>query len=145
MPTIDVAGATVAYTDTGGPGPAILCVPADTRYHTLGRVIGVDGDMDTVAAFIGAADLAPCHVVGRGDGALVALRLVARRPELVRSAVVIDPPETEGLLRELVGVSVPMLVLSKDTFAQRVADTAVNASHVRIPGDNDIAEHLAAT
>lgn len=145
MPTIDVAGATVAYTDSGGPGPVILCLSEDTRYHGLGRVLTCAGEVDTAAALITALDVAPCHVAGSGAGALVALRLAARRPELLRSAVVIDPPEVDGLLRELVGVTVPMLVLSQDTFAQRVADTAANAKHVRLAGGTDLADHFAAT
>ncbi len=49
-----------------------------------------DYDMDTLAndmaALIEALDLGPAHIVGNSMGGFLALRLAARRPELVRSA-----------------------------------------------------------
>jgi 3-oxoadipate enol-lactonase len=48
-------------------------------------------DMDTLtddaAALIEVLDLGPCHFLGNSMGGFVALRLAARRPELLRSAV----------------------------------------------------------
>lgn len=48
-------------------------------------------DMDTpaadAAALIEALELAPCRVIGDSMGGFVALRLAARRPELLQSAV----------------------------------------------------------
>jgi 3-oxoadipate enol-lactonase len=49
--------------------------------------LGMDTLAEDAAALIEALDLAPCHVVGNSMGGFVALRLAARRPELVRSAV----------------------------------------------------------
>ena len=49
-------------------------------------------DMDTLtadaAALIEELELAPCHFVGSGMGGFIALRLAARRPDLLCSAVV---------------------------------------------------------
>jgi 3-oxoadipate enol-lactonase len=42
---------------------------------------------DDAAALIEALDLAPCHFVGNSMGGFIALRLAARRPDLLRSAV----------------------------------------------------------
>lgn len=62
-------------------------------------------DMDTLtddaAALIEALDLGPCHVVGNSMGGFVALRLAARRPELLRSAVAMNSSgDVEGKLAE---------------------------------------------
>ncbi len=50
-------------------------------------------DMDTLtddaAALIEALDLGPCHYAGNSMGGFVALRLAARRPDLVRSVAAI--------------------------------------------------------
>jgi len=117
MPTIDVNGISLFYTDQG-KGELVLLI------HGLGssredwelqlpvltpsyRVVAVDlrghgqsskpagpyslemfaGD---VAALIEALDIGPCHVVGLSLGAMTTLELAATRPDLVRSAVVVN-------------------------------------------------------
>jgi 3-oxoadipate enol-lactonase len=127
LPTIDVNRTTLAYDDTGGPGPAILFshslffnramfaeqVAAFGRTH---RVVTYDHrgqgesahaatlDMDTLAedaaALIVALDLGPCHVVGNSMGGFIALRLAARRPELLRSVVAMSSSADEEGQRE---------------------------------------------
>ena len=122
MPIIDVNGTTLSYDDTGGPGPAVVLshslffdrtmfaaqVAEFGRHY---RVVTYDHrgqgdsarssfvDMDTLAAdaaaLITALDLGPAHVVGNSMGGFVALRLAARRPELVRSAVVLSSSADE--------------------------------------------------
>ena len=47
---------------------------------------------DDAAALLRALDLAPAVVVGHSGGASVACSLVARHPELVRHAVLFEPP-----------------------------------------------------
>jgi 3-oxoadipate enol-lactonase len=116
LPTIDVNGTTLAYDDTGGDGPAVvfshglyfdrgMFAEQVARFGRACRVVTYDHrgqgasarstsvDMDTLtedaAALITALGLAPCHFVGNAMGGFVALRLVARRPELLRSAVVL--------------------------------------------------------
>lgn len=68
----------------------------------------VRDDADAVA--VQASDLAPVHVVGASYSGAVALSLASRRPELVRSLTVVEPPpagteydaEFRGLCRRLV-------------------------------------------
>src|SRR5262249_22299681 len=45
---------------------------------------------DDAAALIGELGLAPCHFVGLSMGGFVGIRLAARRPELIRSLVLVD-------------------------------------------------------
>jgi len=125
LPTIDVNGTTLGYSDTGdtgGPGPAVLMshslffdrgmfAAQVAEFGRRYRVVTYDHrgqgesarsqfvDMDTLAgdaaALIVALDLGPAHVVGNSMGGFVALRLAARRPELVRSAVVLSSSADE--------------------------------------------------
>ena len=62
-------------------------------------------DMDTLAddaaALIEKLELAPCHYVGNSMGGFVAARLAARRPDLLRSAVMMgSSAEAEGKVAE---------------------------------------------
>jgi len=52
----------------------------------------VEEDVDDVAALIEQLDLAPAHVLGNSFGAAISLRLAIRRPELLRSLLVHEPP-----------------------------------------------------
>jgi pimeloyl-ACP methyl ester carboxylesterase len=135
LPTIDVNGTALAYDDTGGDGPAV--VVDRTRFATqprIGRayrVVGYDDPgVDSAIALIERLELAPCHFVG----GLGALRLAARRPELLRSATVLSARGGAIALSELVGVTVPILVLSDggDPVAQSIADTVTNGHHVKV-------------
>lgn len=218
MPTIDVNGTTLGYDDTGGDGQAVVFSHSlyfdrtmfeaqVARFGRAYRVVTYDHrgqgasarstslDMDTLAedlaALIEALDLGPSHVVGNAMGGFVALRLLARRPELLRSAAVLsssadEEPEgcvvlpfdaimfgdttlaervalcdrwhrhfaaldrsvlaaaegvlhRKGVLGELVGATVPLLVLSgaedhvyAPELSRRIADTAANAHHVTV-------------
>jgi len=197
LPTIEVNGTMLAYDDTGGDGPAVVFSHSlffdrtmfeaqVARFGRAYRVVTYDHrgqgasarstslDMDTLAedaaGLIEALDLGPCHVVGNSMGGFVALRLVARRPELIRSAAVLassaDEEQAEnvqvlldhartldesalaaaeavvrrkGVLGELVGTTVPLLVLSAaedqvygPELSQRIADTASNVQHVTV-------------
>lgn len=122
MPTIDVNGTTLGYDDTGGPGPAILLshslffdrtmfAAQVAEFGRRFRVVTYDHrgqgesarspyvDMDTLAddaaRLITALDLGHAHVVGSAMGGFVALRLAARHPELLRSAVVLSSSADE--------------------------------------------------
>ena len=119
MPMLCVNGTELYYEDTGGSGPAILfshgllwdtslfapqiaalksryrCVAYDHRGQ--GRSADSDLrtiDMDTLfadaVALIEALDLKPVHVCGQSMGGFVAMRLGARRPDLVRSLLLLD-------------------------------------------------------
>jgi len=68
----------------------------DRRGHSRsGRGLGSRvrrQDEDDLAALIERLDCAPAHVVGNSLGGSIALALTARRPGLVRSACVHEPP-----------------------------------------------------
>ena len=119
MPMLRVNGTELYYEDTAGRGAAILfshglfwdaslfapqikalksryrCVAYDHRGQ--GRSAESDLraiDMDTLfadaVALIEALDLKPVHVCGLSMGGFVAIRVGARRPDLVRSLLLLD-------------------------------------------------------
>jgi 3-oxoadipate enol-lactonase len=73
------------------------CIAYDRRGHTrssLGDVRrrSVQLHADDCAQLIRALRIAPCFVVGSSGGALVAVDLLRRYPELVRAALLSEPP-----------------------------------------------------
>lgn len=118
MPTIEVNGAELYYEDQGSGDETILfahglvfdhrmyaaqvahfrdryrCVTFDFRGQGKSQVTAGGYDMDTLAAdtaeLVDALELAPCHFVGTSMGGFVGLRLALRRPELLRSLVLLD-------------------------------------------------------
>ncbi len=131
MPTIEVNGTTLAYTDTGPRDGTALLLSHSLFFHRgmfaplvaqLGgdvRVVSYDHrgqgesaaaplaelDMDVLtedaAALIRALNLGRVHAVGNSMGGFVALRLAARHPELLRSAVALgSSAEPEHQLAE---------------------------------------------
>ena len=120
MPSVSLNGADLYY-EAHGAGPPVLfvhgmcgnanvwddqaarlagrfrCLTYDRRGHSrssLGavqqRTVGLHGD--DAAALIRALGLAPCLLVGSSGGARVALDVVRRYPELLRGAVLSEPP-----------------------------------------------------
>lgn len=53
----------------------------------------LDEQADDAAALLRALDLAPAHVFGTSSGATIGLNLVLRHPDVVRSAVLHEPPK----------------------------------------------------
>ncbi len=135
MPDIDVNGTTLHYLDDGpGDAPALVFSPsmffdgrmfagqaaafADRyrviRYDLRGQGesaraprerLDMDTQADDAAALIEALDLAPCTFVGNSMGGFIALRLAARRPELLRSAVVMgSSADAEDAVAEMDGL-----------------------------------------
>jgi 3-oxoadipate enol-lactonase len=118
MPTLHVNGATLWYEEHGaGPETVVFahgllwsgrmfdaqvaeladrfrCVTFDFRGQGKSEVTAGGYDMDTLsddaAALIEALGCAPCHFVGLSMGGFIGMRLAARRPELVRSLVLIE-------------------------------------------------------
>ena len=79
--------------------PSLDCAVAySRRYHYPNPWTGDGSDYaaqlhaDDLAALIEALDLAPAHLVTSSYGGNIALHLTARRPELVRSLVLCEPP-----------------------------------------------------
>jgi pimeloyl-ACP methyl ester carboxylesterase len=120
MPTVEGAGVELAYEDEGADPPTTLVVhgmasgaaaSAELRSRLPGRVIAhdrrgyggsgapepyaattVQEQGEDAAALMLALGAAPARVIGFGFGALIALDLLVRRPELLASAVLCDAP-----------------------------------------------------
>lgn len=131
MPTMEINGATLYYEEHGaGPETVVFAhgllfdrrifdhqvaalenryrvIAFDFRGHGESEVTRDGYDMDNLAedaaGLIEALDAAPCHFAGLSMGGFVALRLASRRPELVRSLVLLDtsadPEPRENLPR----------------------------------------------
>lgn len=127
MPTMEINGANLYYEEHGSGAETVVfahgllfdrrifahqvaalrdryrVIAFDFRGHGGSEVTRDGYDMDALAAdaagLIEALDAAPCHFAGLSMGGFVGLRLAARRPELVRSLVLLDssadpePPE----------------------------------------------------
>jgi 3-oxoadipate enol-lactonase len=111
MPHVDLNGAHIHFTDTGGDSEAIVfshglllngtmfeeqvvhlrggyrCITFDHRGQGQSGVAKDGYDIETLtadaAALIGHLDIAPCHFVGLSMGGFVGMRLAARKPELL--------------------------------------------------------------
>jgi pimeloyl-ACP methyl ester carboxylesterase len=115
---VRINGADLHVEDTGGVGPAIVfshgllwstamwrfqvaafrdrhrCIAYDHRGQGRSEVTRSGYDMDTLAedaaALIGQLGAAPAHFVGLSMGGFVGMRVAARRPELLRSLVLME-------------------------------------------------------
>lgn len=139
MPTIEVNGARLHYEDRGaGPETVVFahgllwsgrmfeaqvraledryrCVTFDFRGQGRSEVTRSGYDMETLAddaaGLIEALGLAPCHFAGLSMGGFVGMRLAARRPELLRSLILMEtsadpePEENVGRYRLLANVA----------------------------------------
>lgn len=118
MPAIRVNGATLHFVDEGaGPEPILFlhgllwsgemfraqidalkgryrCIAPDFRGQGKSEVTRDGYDMETlyedVVALIQERKIIPCHVVGLSMGGFVGMRLAARRPDLVKSLVLLE-------------------------------------------------------
>lgn len=74
--------------------PRYRCITCDFRGQGQSEVTREGYDMDTLSqdagALIAVLDAAPCHFVGLSMGGFVGMRLAARRPELLRSLVLLS-------------------------------------------------------
>ena len=73
---------------------AYRCLTFDFRGQGRSGVTASGYDMDTLAAdaaaLIESLGVGPCHVAGLSMGGFIAMRLGARRPELVRSLILLE-------------------------------------------------------
>ena len=91
------------------------CITFDFRGQGRSAVPPDGYDMDTLAAdaaaLVEALGAAPCHFAGLSMGGFVGLRLAARRPELLRSLMLIEtsadgePPENVGKYRMMAWIA----------------------------------------
>ncbi len=135
MAKITVNGATLHYEDTGtGPETIIFshgllfsgkmfeaqvaalkaryrCITFDFRGQGQSEVTATGYDMETLyqdtVALIENLKVGPCHFVGLSMGGFMGMRLAARRPDLLKSLILLDtsadpePPENIGKYRTL--------------------------------------------
>jgi 3-oxoadipate enol-lactonase len=120
MPMIDVNGTTLAYDEAGPKDATAIVFShslffdrhmfdyylanLSSNYHVVTYDHRGQGesaqapleelDMDTLtadaAALMEALDLGPCHFAGNSMGGFISLRLAARRPDLLRSAIALN-------------------------------------------------------
>ena len=118
MPTLHVNGANLYYEEHGAGHETIVfahgllwsgrmfdaqvaalqdryrCITFDFRGQGRSEVTRAGYDMDTLAddaaALIQALGAAPCHFVGLSMGGFIAMRLGIRRPELLRSLILLE-------------------------------------------------------
>ncbi len=126
MPEIQIHGATISYEEHGaGPETIVFahgflwsgsifenqvkafrdryrCIAFDFRGQGRSEVTSSGYDIDTltedVAALIESLQCAPCHFAGLSMGGFVGLRLAIRRPDIIRSLMLLETsaePEIE--------------------------------------------------
>jgi len=118
----DIGGAQLYY-ELRGTGPTLLFIPGasgdaggfeaaahlltdrytvliyDRRAHSRSpwpegwSRTSIDEQGDDAAALLRALDLAPAHVFGTSSGATIGLNLALRHPQVVRNAVLHEPPK----------------------------------------------------
>lgn len=136
MPTLHVNGTDLYYEDTGGPGEVVLfshgllwsgrmfeaqVEALRDRYRVItydhrgqgrsapdpARVITIETVTADALALIERLGLAPVHFCGLSMGGFVGMRIAARRPELIRSLMLMEtsadpePPENAKRYRRL--------------------------------------------
>jgi non-heme chloroperoxidase len=131
MPNIEVSGTRLEYAEQGTGQPIVFvhgvlndlrswkdqmevfgshyrAVALSCRHHHPNEAIPDDATLpldtlvEDLAAFLRALDLAPAHLVGASSGGFACLLLAHRKPGLVRTLVLAEPP-----VLPVLGVSVP--------------------------------------
>ena len=123
MPKINCNGVQLYYTDTGKGSETVVfshsymadhshfnpqidflkanyrCIAFDHRGHGRSDKPAIGYDMENLykdaVSFIEALQCAPCHFVGLSTGGFIGLRIGIRRPDLVKSLVLMDTSADE--------------------------------------------------
>ncbi len=120
MPNAHVNGTRLHYEDTGGSGPAVVfshgllwscrmfdaqvsalqaagyrCIAYDHRGQgqsddDAARAISIETVYEDAAALLEQLKVGPCHFAGLSMGGFVGMRLAARRPDLLRSLILLE-------------------------------------------------------
>ncbi|MEP3275869.1 MAG: alpha/beta hydrolase [Stappiaceae bacterium] len=118
MPHVDLNGADIHFTDTGGEGEAIIfshgllfdgtmfteqvahlqdtyrCITFDHRGQGQSGVTKDGYDIETLTAdaeaLINHLDIAPCHFVGLSMGGFIGMRLAAKKPALLKTLTLLN-------------------------------------------------------
>lgn len=123
MPTIDIRGAELHYTEQGQGEPVVLVhgsasdrrtwraqesafgrrfrtIAYSRRYHWPNALIAADEtyameeQVEDLKALLAGLDVAPAHLVGHSYGAFLCLLVAMEEPALVRSLALTEPPVT---------------------------------------------------
>ncbi len=155
MPTATVRGVELSWSESGAGDPVLLVHETATSSRVWDRVAEaiagsgraiaydrrgwggstapegyrrttVEEQSEDAAILLEQLDAAPAVLCGAGLGAVIALDLLLRRPELARGAVLIEPPVLALVPRATEALSEDRETL-RDAFAERQAHGAVNA------------------
>lgn len=112
----------------GRLGDRFSCTTYDRRGHTRSPrtevAESVELHAEDLAALIEAVDAAPCVVVGSSGGARIVVDLIRRYPQLVRGAVVSEPPIgalAPDAFRDMIGDVAPRVQSAAETDGPRAA------------------------
>jgi len=172
MPKVRVNGALLYYEDTGaGPETVVFahgllwssrlfdgqvealksryrCITFDFRGQGQSEVTRSGYDMDSltadVAALIETLKAAPCHFMGISMGGFVGMRLAARRPDLVRSLLLLGTSadaEPESNLSRYQFLAVIARLLGLRCVAGRIMPIFFGPAFLHDPARADEREH----
>lgn len=119
----------------GRLGDRFSCTAYDRRGHTRSprtdAAESVELHADDLAALIEAVDVAPCVVIGSSGGARIVVDLIRRYPQLVKGAVVSEPPIgalAPDAFPEMIGDVAPAVQRAAETDGPRAAVDAFFAA-----------------
>ena len=175
MPQQTVNGTTLEVLDTAGAGPPVCfshgllwdhrmyapqiealrdryrCIAWDHRGQGRSAVpdapaVAIETVTADAIALIEALQIAPVHFVGLSMGGFVGMRIAARRPELIRSLVLLDTapdPEPRAHLPRYKALSWAVRLLGVRSFlAERVLRIMCSASWLADPAHADTRQLL---
>lgn len=151
MPHLDINGYSIEYNETGSGEPVVLVhgsasdyrtwqfqrqafggdyrvIDYSRRYHWPNTPIpdgadySMDEHVDDLQCLLQRLELAPAHIVGHSYGAFLGLLLALRKPALVRSLVLCEPPViTLFVSSDPKPLEILQLLLSKPRTALEIA------------------------
>ena len=117
----------------------------DHRGQGSSEVARAGYDMDNLARdaaeLVEALDLAPCHFAGLSMGGFVAMRLAARRPELLRSCILLETsadPETAENVPRYRRLNVALRLLGARLIAPKVMPIMFGKTFLADPARSEL-------
>lgn len=99
-PIVLIHGSWVDHANWQGVVPGLAnsfrVLAYDRRGHSQSEKVRTQGSFDEdaqdVSALLSSLNLSPAHIVGTSGGAIIALKLAGRQPEVFRSLIMHEPP-----------------------------------------------------
>jgi pimeloyl-ACP methyl ester carboxylesterase len=154
MPTVNCNGVQLFYTDTENGQDTVVfshsylldhshfnpqidvlkehyrCIAFDHRGHGQSGKPSSGYEMENLyqdaVSFIEEMGCAPCHFVGLSTGGFIGLRIGIRRPELVKSLIMMDT-SADAIYRSLVGVLAYCKTRNAHLFCSKVHERSESA------------------